>query len=176
LDRLLRSDEKVLWSGKPARMPFVLSSFATIPFGLIFMGFSVFWMMMASQAGGPFWLFGLIAFFAGLWMSLGVPLRQLVAYRNTEYSITDQRIITQTGAIGLDTRYLDLNKIQEVYVQVGFIDKMFGTGTIFASTASYVNVGRGGALTRPSLAALKEPYEVHNILQEAIAKARHPRD
>jgi len=46
-------------------------------------------------------------------------------HRNTEYMITNQRIITQTGAIGLDTRYLDLDKIQEVYVEVGFIDKTF---------------------------------------------------
>jgi uncharacterized membrane protein YdbT with pleckstrin-like domain len=106
-----------------------------------------------------------------------------VAYRNTEYLITDQRVITQTGAIGLDTRYLDLDKIQEVYVQVGFIDRMFGTGTIFAVTAGQVYVGRGGPFDRsidrfmrPSLAALKEPYEVQNILQEAIAKARHSKD
>ena len=85
-------------------------------------------------------------------------------------------MITQTGAIGVDTRYLDLDKIQEVYAKVGFVDKIFGTRTIFASTASYVNVGRGGAITRPSLAALKELYKVQNILQETIAKARHPED
>jgi len=91
----------------------------------------------ASSLRGPdpFWLFGLIFFFAGFGVGFGAPIRQLVAYRNTEYLITDQRLVTQTGAIGLDTRYLDLDKIQEVYVQVGFIDKMFGTGTIFAVTA-----------------------------------------
>lgn len=176
LDNALRADEKVMWSGKPVKMPFILPGLAAIPFGLIFIGFSIFWMMMASQAGGSFWLFGLIFFFAGFGVSFGAPTRQLLAYRNTEYLITDQRVITQTGAIGLDTRYLDLDKIQEVYIQVGFIDRMFGTGTIFAVTAGQVYVSRGGSFMRPSLAALKEPYEVQNILQEAIAKARHSED
>jgi len=176
LDKLLRANEKVLWSGKPVKMPFILPGLGAIPFGLIFMGFSIFWMMMASQGGGSFWLFGLIFFFIGFGVSFGAPIRQLVAYRNTEYLITDQRLITQTGAIGLDTRYLDLDKIQEVYVQVGLIDKMFRTGTIFAVTAGQVYVGSGGPFMRPSLAALKEPYEVQNILQEAIAKARQPKD
>lgn len=170
LDKLLKANEKVLWSGKPVKMPFILPSLASVPFGLIFTGFSIFWMMMASQAPGFFWLFGLIFFFIGFGVIFGASIRQLVAYRNTEYLITDQRIVAQTCAIGLDTRYLDLDKVQEVNVRVGFIDKMFGTVTIFVVTTGHVYVGSG------SLAALKEPYEVQNILQEAIAKARQPKD
>lgn len=136
LTKQLRADEKVLWSGKPVKIPFILPSLAAIPFGLVFMVISISWMTpLALEAPDPFWLFGLIFFFAGFGVGFGAPIRQLVAYRNTEYLITDQRLVTQTGAIGLDTRYLDLDKIQEVYVQVGFIDKMFGTGTIFAVTA-----------------------------------------
>jgi len=136
LTKQLRADEKVLWGGKPVKIPFILPSLAAIPFGLVFMIISISWMTpLALEAPDPFWLFGLIFFFAGFGVGFGAPIRQLVAYRNTEYLITDQRLVTQTGAIGLDTRYLDLDKIQEVYVQVGFIDKMFGTGTIFAVTA-----------------------------------------
>jgi len=176
LDKLLKANEKVLWSGKPVKTPFIFPGLVAVPFGLFFTGFSIVWMMMASQAPSPFRLFGLIFFFVGFGAIFGAPIRQFVAYKNTEYLITDQRIITQTGAIGLDTRYLDLDKIQEVYVQVGFIDRMFGTGTLFAVTAGHVYVGRGGAFMRPSLTALKEPYEVQNILQEAIAKARQPKD
>ena len=108
-------------------------------------------------------------------MTVGSPILGLMRYQNTEYMITDQRIITQTGAIGLDTRFVDFDKIQEVYVKVGFIDKMFGTGTVLAVTAGYVYVGTGGPFMRPSLAALKEPYEVQKLLQEAIEKARMTR-
>jgi len=179
LSQHIRAGEKVLWSGRPVKMPFIVPSLATIPFGLFFVGFSIFWMWEATSAGAPepFALFGLPFVLAGLGLTVGPSIWQLMRYKNTEYVITDQRIITQTGAIGLDTRFVDLDKIQEVYVKVGFIDKMFGTGTVYAITAGfvYVDTARGAASMRPSLAALKEPYEVHKLLQEAIEEARKAR-
>jgi len=180
LNKHLRTDEKVLWSGKPVKTPFIIPSLATIPFGLFFLGFSILWMWGATSAeAGPFALFGLLFVLIGLGLTVGPSIWQLMRYQNTEYMITDQRVITQTGAIGLDTRFVDLDKIQEVYVQVGFIDKMFGTGTVLVTTAGlvYMDTPRGGApmSMRPSLAALKEPYEVHKLLQEAVEKARRAR-
>jgi hypothetical protein len=97
------------------------------------MGFSVFWMITVSQAGG---FFGLIFFFIGFGVSFGAPIQQPVAYKNTECSITDQQMITQTRAIGLDTRHLDLDKIQEVYVQVGFIEDIRNWNHIHSSRRS----------------------------------------
>ena len=104
----------------------------------------------------------------------GSPMWQLMRYRNTEYMITNQRLITQTGAVGLDTRFVDLDKVQEVYVKVGLMDKMFGTGSVIVVTAGFVPVAptRQGVLVRPSLEALREPYEVQKILQEAIGETR----
>ena len=78
--------------------------------------------------------------------------------------ITDQRLITQTGVIGLDTRFIDLDKIQEVHVNVGFIDKIFGTGTLIVVTAGFVFRG----LTYPAIAALGEPYAVQKLLHESM--------
>jgi len=46
---------------------------------------------------------------------------------------------------------------------------MFGTGTVYATTASYVFVGSGASM-RPSLGSLKEPYEVQKLLQEVVRK------
>jgi len=101
-----------------------------------------------------------------------------MAYRNTEYMITNQRVIIQTGAIGLDTRFVELDKIQETYVDVGFIDKAFGTGTVIVTTAGeYGYVDRHGRAyrLRPSLASLREPYEVQKLLQEAMEQGRATR-
>ncbi len=95
--------------------------------------------------------------------------------------ITDKRIITQTGAIGLDTRFVDFEKVQEVYVQIGWIDRLFGTGSVYAMTAGFSGFSpRGGygygygsyAGNRPSLSALEEPYEVQKLLQEAIETSK----
>ena len=106
---------------------------------------------------------------------------QFPRYKNTGYMITDKRIIARTGAIGWDTRFVDLEKIQEVYIQVGLIDRLLGTGTVYAMTAGFsgfiprgsYGYGYGGFhVNRPSFAALKEPYEVQKLLQEAIEKSK----
>ena len=183
LERLLNSNEKVLWSGRPVRKAFILPGLVSIPFGFIFLGFAIFWMWTATSLGAPgeLSLFGLLFVLIGIGIAFGPFLFQLLRYRNTEYMITDKRIITQTGAIGLDTRFVDFEKVQEVYVQIGVIDKLFGTGSLYAMTAGFSGfVPRGGygygyggfAGNRPSLAALKEPYEVQKLLQEAIEKSK----
>jgi uncharacterized membrane protein YdbT with pleckstrin-like domain len=113
----------------------------------------------------------------GVGIILGPALLELFRYRNTEYMITDQRIITQTGVIGIDTRFVELNKIQEVYVTVGWLDKLYETGSIVAVTAGYVPVGAPSPyspLIRPAFKAVGRPYEVQKLLQEAIRKASSP--
>ena len=182
LRKLLNVNEEVLWSGKPVRKAFILPGLLSIPFGLIFLAMSVFFMWTMTSSGAPAFtsLFVLPFFFAGFAVAFGPVLFQLLRYRNTEYMITDKRIITQTGAIGLDTRFVDLEKIQEVYVQIGLIDRLFGTGTLFAMTAGFSGFfprggygnRYGGFYGRPSFAALKEPYKVHKLLQEAIENSK----
>jgi uncharacterized membrane protein YdbT with pleckstrin-like domain len=183
LDKLLNVDEKVLWSGKPVKKAFVLPGLFSIPIGLIFLGFAIFWMWGASSTGAPsfFLLFGLPFVLISVGITFGPSLLQILRYRNTEYMITNKRIISQTGAIGLDTRFVDFEKVQEVYVQVGVLDRLFGTGSVYAMTAGFSGFGpRGGfgygyggfAGNRPSLSALKEPYEVQKLLQEAIEKSK----
>jgi len=184
LEKLLNADEKVLWSGKPVRKAFILPVLVSIPFGFIFLGFAIFWMGAAASSGAPneFSLFGLLFVLIGIGIAFGPFLFQLLRYRNTEYMITDKRIVTQTGAIGLDTRFVDFEKVQEVYVQIGVLDRLFGTGSVYAMTAGFSGFApRGGygyggyggfGFNRPSLAALKEPYEVQKLLQEAIEQSK----
>jgi len=171
LSKYIRPGEKVLWTGKPVKVPFIVPSLMAIPFGLIFMGMSAFMFTMTLGAPWIFQLFLLPFFLVGFFTSFGPLISQLMRYNNTEYMITDQRIITQTGAIGRDTRFVDLEKIQEVYVIVGFFDKMFGTGSVITSTAGNIYVG-SGPFMRPSLSSLREPYEVQRLLQEAVKNAR----
>ncbi len=183
MDRLLKTDEKILWSGKPEKKAFVLPALASIPFGLFFLAFAIFWILTASSAGPDFFTFmGLPFVLVGIVITVGPFLWQLLRHRNTEYVITDKRIITQTGAIGLDTRFVDFDKIQEVYVKIGVIDRLFGTGSLYAMTAGSSNFGPqsgpygygfGGMYGfRPSLAALKEPYQVQKLLQEAVENSK----
>lgn len=184
---LLRSDERVLWQGKPKLTPFVFghSPFLFL-FGLFFIAVAlIFFVPFLSLPGFPFEfvLFFLVFFLIGFVAAFGMPIWSFLAFRNTEYVITNQRLITQTGAVGLDTRFVDLEKIQEVNVSIGLTDRLLGTGSIYVSTAGQAFVGwqqqaygwTGQGIARPSLANLEKPYEVQKLLQEAIQDVRRPR-
>ncbi len=184
LDRLLNQNEKILWNGKPELKAFVLPALGSVPFGLFFLGFSIFFLFGVASAGAPsfFTLFSLLFVLFGAGLTFGPSLWQLLRYRNTEYVITDKRIVTQTGAVGLDTRFVDFEKIQEVYVKIGIFDRLFGTGSVYVMTAgsnsynpSMGSYGYGfGAMYgfRPNLSALKDPYEVQKLLQDAVDRSR----
>jgi len=167
----------VLWSGKPVKLAFLFSGSGAGLFGPIVMvpivlAFFGLWAAMFAMTGGAPFFFVLFFVLIVILGAASAPVWQLMRYRNTEYMITNQRLITQTGAVGLDTRFVDLDKVQEVYVKVGLMDKIFGTGSVIVVTAGFVPVAptRQGVPVRPSLEALREPYEVQKILQEAIGE------
>jgi membrane protein YdbS with pleckstrin-like domain len=176
--RNLETGEKILWQGKPEFAPFILSGFGGIIPGLFFFGFALFWTTTASAAGAPgdFLLVGTMFMLIGLFILLGGPLTQWLRYRNTEYVVTDHRIITQTGAIGLDTRYIENEWIREVYVNVSLMDRLFGTGSVMVSTASGMVGGRGPNAMRPSLASLNDPYAVQKIIWDSIKRKEGGRE
>ncbi len=171
VERLLEGDERVLWKGTPLRKPFVLASWGTIPFGAMFLGFSLVALGVNSRGGLDYSTLFLVSFFlVGVGMTFGPTAWQLLRYGNTEYLISDRRIITQTGAMGLDTSFMNLDKIQEVYVRVGLLDKVFGTGNVYAITAGHHDYdgGAGSMGTRSSLRALSDAYAVQKLLQQAM--------
>lgn len=185
LEQYLKPGEKIIWNGKPVRTAFVLPGLASIPFGLIFLGFSLFFLWTTTLSGAPtfVYLLSLLFVLVAIALMVGPFVLQLMRYNNTEYLITDKRLITQTGAIGLDTRFVDFEKIQEVFVQIGIADRIFGTGTLVAMTAGFSGffpTGKQGCVggyagmhgLRPSFSALRDPYEVQKLLQEAMEKAK----
>lgn len=99
-DGILAQGERILWQGQPNTKPSakpgqVLESL----FGVFFVAFSVFWMNMAfSIAGGPFWMFGLIFFFTGLYQIFGKYLWQSYERGHTWYTLT-----TRNAYIATDT-------------------------------------------------------------------------
>jgi len=137
LDRKFRANEKVLWRGKPARKAFFLPSLGGIPFGVIFL--SIFFMWVA---GAPFmsdlpielalmlagWGFGVIVV---------PPIWQLKNFQNTEYVITNQRLIIQTWALRPKLWWAYFSEIKEIGVKMGLVDKLLGTGTVYPITPSY---------------------------------------
>ncbi|MEM8578578.1 MAG: aspartate carbamoyltransferase catalytic subunit, partial [Pseudomonadota bacterium] len=91
-DGLLDPDERILWQGRPD--PAIKLEWGH-PLGaflaLFVTGFSVFWMNGAAQAGGFFWMFGLLFFAIGLYMLAGVHFWKAFVRRRTHYTLTNKR-------------------------------------------------------------------------------------
>ena len=185
ISRLLHPNEKILWQGKPVFKAFVFAghNIGLFIFGLVFMAFPLFFFFLTIQSGAPappliFNLFPLLFVLIGFGIAFGTPISSILAYGNTEYAITNQRLIIQTGALSLKTRFIEFEKIQEVNIKIGLFDKLFGSGGIYADTASSVRGwtqyrGYGNYnVNHPDLMALKEPYKVHKILQQAMEDHR----
>ncbi len=183
LERYLGVEEKILWTGKPEVAPFVIPALGFISFALFFLGFFafIFWSSGESLIGFPFLYIVALA--------LGLPFVpvgwQLLRSRNTEYGITNMRVIIQSGGIGKTLRFIDLDKIQEAYVKVGFVDRQFKTGSILILTAGQMAVGNIGGDTvnwgygpspkiSPGISVIREPNAVHLVLQEAMKKVQTP--
>ncbi|MEY9951228.1 hypothetical protein [Leifsonia sp. EB34] len=100
----LRSGEHLLWSGRPdtGRL-FNRSDIFLVPFGLFYLGFSIFWTVTAARSGGFFSLFGLLFVTVGVYF---VFLRFLVKrYRqlHSTYAVTDRRAFAVVGRKLIET-------------------------------------------------------------------------
>ncbi len=91
-DGVLQDGEVLLWQDQPA-LSLVLEDIRWLEagMGVFFMGFSIVWMGMTAQAGGIFWMFGLIFFFIGMRNSLGQFLIDPWLRRQTYFTLTNQR-------------------------------------------------------------------------------------
>ncbi len=94
---LLDEDETILWQGRPdGAVTFSVTNIPASLFGLAFAGFALFWMIMAAQAGGFFWMFGLIHFSVGLALAGGPVFWDAFRRRHSWYTLTDRRAFIAT--------------------------------------------------------------------------------
>ncbi|MEM2341888.1 MAG: PH domain-containing protein [Candidatus Bathyarchaeia archaeon] len=168
---ILRRDEQILWYGKPVFGSFVLH--LGNMWGFVFVGSIIIAGIIGAFSVVPpatmpygFGFIVALQIIVGLLMLFGPIVRNILAYNNTLYLITDRRVLIQTGAIGIDTRIIEFDRIQEIYVTIDFVDKIFGTGSIRISTAA----GWPEQAYVPTLTALNNPYQIHSILQNAIER------
>jgi len=97
-ENILDKDEAILWQGRPdGAVAFKPANIITFLFGLVFAGFALFWMVIAAQAGGGMWMFGLIHFSVGIGLSFGSIFWGAYKRRHTWYTLTDRRAFIATN-------------------------------------------------------------------------------
>ncbi len=165
--QLLSQNEKVLWEGKPVFFPYFVKSFAVVPFGALFFGFILVWMVQMSETFGLFALIGMSFALTGLGVALS-PLYCLLVYSNLWYVITDKRVIFQMGIVGRDFKVIDFDKIQSMGVEVGFIDKLFGqnSGSIAIDTGRLTTFKDNSYPNPYILISVSNPYKVFEFLKK----------
>lgn len=133
----LESGERLLWTGIPKQgILFRKSDLIVIPFSIFWCGFAFFWMYMAAQGGGFFFLFGIPFVFIGLIMVFGRFIIDAMMRKNTIYGLTEERLIIKSGVFSISTRSVALNAITESEL----IEHANGLGTVLIGPKPY---GRG---------------------------------
>ena len=85
------------------------------------------------------WIWGVL----GCWLLL-VPtikaIKETIAYKTTEYLVTDQKVMEKYGWIATHTDEMPLAKIENVVVRYTFWGKIFNYGTVEFQGANRNNI------------------------------------
>lgn len=87
---IMQPGESILWRGRPIARPRVLRVALNMAFGVMFASFALFWMVMAAQGGGIFWMFGLGFFFVGAGLVAKPLLDERMRLRDTFFTLSDR--------------------------------------------------------------------------------------
>lgn len=168
LRRILGEDEELDWRTKPKKSAFlavnivkILGAFVLVGiFGssMVFgIGMVVFGPQLGTAISGVLTI-GILGIF--VWLVFH-------AYDLAEFAVTSNRLIQFGGIIGRDYSTVRWEDVQDFEVDVGIIDKIFGTGSIIARPAGAVNTG-GGSMGGQGVTFnyVEDPYDVLEWLEK----------
>ncbi len=129
----LEQGEEIIWAGQPEPRLFSSYDFFLIPFGLVFFGFTIFWLLGASgflsephQFSAFGLLFGIPFVSMGFYMAFGRFIAKSWKQRNTYYAVTNQRVLVFCT---VPNRYLQTLSIDAIPT-LNKSANSAGTGTI----------------------------------------------
>ena len=166
----LMPDESVIWKGMPKKSAFILnSSVKMAPFALIWLcvdGFMISTFAFSGMMKQMAWF--IIPFFALHLMPVWIWLYQMITaagrWKNTEYAVTNKRIILRNGLVGYQYQSIYYTEISNVSLHVGAIDRMLGVGDVYILMNAYANTGKDA----PVILDVEEPGRVYSLLQQTV--------
>lgn len=132
----LRSDEKLIWTGKPKTgIVFRGSDAFLIPFSLLWGGFAVFWETSVIATDAPFFfkLWGIPFVLVGLYITVGRFFLDAKKRANTIYGLTSDRIIIKTGIFSSEIKSLNIRTLSDITIS----QKSDNSGTITLGPTDY---------------------------------------
>ena len=160
---LLDPDEEILWQGRPVA-GVTLRDFRPLEagMGLFFMGFSLFWMITASRAGGVFWMFGLIFFAVGFYNAIGAIFWKAYLRGHMHYTLTSKRCFIATDVFSRkELKTYMLNAGTELSLVDGPV------GSVYFATDTKTGPNRK-AEVQVGFEQIADPRKVMKLMRDAV--------
>ena len=167
IEFMLGTGEYILWQGKPNKRAYIINQFlAMLPIALLWLAFdSVFIIASFSADMPPFAKIGIMVFMCvhliPFWKWLSNVLTASKRHQNTQYALTNRRILIRTGLIGVEFQSISYMDIQSVNLKKGLVDKMLRVGDLYfiSSTLKGQNV----------FFDIEEPDKVYKAVQKLVS-------
>ncbi|TRO51539.1 PH domain-containing protein [Candidatus Bathyarchaeota archaeon] len=163
MENIVDPNEEIIWSGKPNRKAFLLSSVLwSVAIAAFFLGItSLFLLSGTPLLSSP----AIISIPFAIGLMVGFPIWQYRKTPHTEYMITNQRLIIKSGITKQDVWFTELDEIKDAIVKIGLLDKILGTGKLYPITATYPYEPKGYRFTE---GGMYKPIKVYNIAEKKI--------
>ena len=162
---VLAAGESILWRGKPKKSAFIATkSLTMLPIAIIWLCFDSVLIMEAFQGDGPWFLIPfMLLHLMPVWIWLGSTITAGKRWKNTNYYVTNRRIIIQGGFLAVNEKSLFFKDIRNVQMRIGFLDKIFGTGDVLLDEGT---VSSKGQRLFTALEDLENPRQVYHRIQK----------
>jgi hypothetical protein len=120
LEANLAPGEKVVWRGKPERGPFVWRTWPLSIFGAILVAAIVAYetVILTTEAPDVLAVWGVPFALAGLYMAVGHFLVTSREWQNTEYMVTEQRLLIRHGIFSPSLTIYSLLGLPQIIVEM----------------------------------------------------------
>lgn len=174
----LSSGETILWRGKPERRAFIATkSLAMMPIAVLWLIIDMSFIAGIFSDGGmlgfmiPFFLLHLMP----VWIWLGNVLTAGRRWKNTNYYVTNRRIIIQGGFLAVNETSVFYKDLRNAQLRIGLLDKVFGTGDVVFDNGMIVNNKQTRLLAFEDLADAREVYRrVQKVILDMQTDIEYP--
>lgn len=166
-DQLLDKDERIVWTGKPAKLiPFLATGLPFLLLGTAWFCFDYFVVIkhISKKSGmDNFMIPFFIAHLAPFWLSVLNIVRLGILYKKNNYAYTNKRLMLQDGFLGNNFKAIDFDKIKEIEVKVNPIENIYKIGTLRFDTGIRSSKG---AISYTKFMTIEFPYEVFKNIKQ----------
>ncbi len=151
----------------PARKTVFLQSLAGIWIALFFGAFA----LVMLYTGVPLLGLPLVVLVVCCCLVVVPPVWFMRKLPNTEYALTNQRLIIKTGSTKYDVWSSELGRIKGFIVKTGVVDKILGTGKLYPITPEYPYAPKIRAYTRGGMGRSRKVYNLATGVFDEISEA-----